>query len=83
MSLVANYDPRQAQGYLSPDEQENEMADEKMSLIEELQNPPRVDGGGLDEPRVVDLMRVAASALSTMIGVAASLARCPQDTDNG
>lgn len=49
------------------------MAEEKMSLIEELQNPPRTEGGRLDEDRVVDLMRVAAGALSTMIGVAASL----------
>jgi len=44
-----------------------------MSLIDELQNPPRTDDGHLDEDRVVDLMRVAADALSTMIGVAASL----------
>jgi hypothetical protein len=49
------------------------MAEEKMSLIDELQNPPRTDDGHLDEDRVVDLMRVAADALSTMIGVAASL----------
>lgn len=50
------------------------MADEKMSLIEELQNPPRLDGGGLDEGRVVDLMRVGAFALSTEIGVASKAA---------
>lgn len=56
------------------------MAAKKMSLIEELQNPPRIDGGHLDENRVVDLMRTAALALSTMIGVAAKAARgCPQD----
>ena len=50
------------------------MAEEKMSLIEELQNPPRIKGGGLDEDKVIDLMRVAADALSTMIGVASKLA---------
>lgn len=54
------------------------MAEEKMSLIEELQNPPRVEGGGLDEDKVVDLMRTAADALSTMIGVAARLSLPPQ-----
>lgn len=42
------------------------MAEEKMTLIEQLQNPPRVDGGDLDEDKVVDLMRAAAFALSTM-----------------
>lgn len=47
------------------------MPDEKMSLIEELQNPPRLQNGRLDEGRVIDLMRIAASSLSTMIGVAA------------
>jgi hypothetical protein len=46
------------------------MAEEKMTLIEQLENPPRVEGGGLDEDKVVDLMRTAAFALSTMIGVA-------------
>ena len=46
------------------------MAKEKMSLIEQLQNPPRIAGGYLDEDKVVDLMRTAAFALSTMIGVA-------------
>ena len=51
------------------------MAEEKMSLIEELQNPPRVEGGALDEARVIDIMRMAALALSTMIGVAAKAAR--------
>jgi hypothetical protein len=56
------------------------MAEQKMSLIEELQNPPRVDGGALDEPKVIDLMRVAADALSTMIGVAAGLAQAPQES---
>ena len=56
------------------------MAEEKMSLIEELQNPPRVDGGRLDENRVIDLMRTAADALSTMIGVAAKAARSPQES---
>ncbi len=50
------------------------MAEEKMSLIEELQNPPRVEGGHLDEDKVIDLMRTAADALSTMIGVASKLA---------
>jgi hypothetical protein len=42
------------------------MAEEKMTLIEQLQNPPRVDGGDLDEDKVVDLMRAAAFALSTV-----------------
>jgi len=50
------------------------MADEKMTLIEQLQNPPRVDGGRLDEDKCTDLMRAAAVALSTMIGVASKLA---------
>lgn len=50
------------------------MAEEKMSLIEELQNPPRLDDGRLDESRTIDLMRVAADALSTMIGAAAKAA---------
>jgi hypothetical protein len=50
------------------------MADKTMSLIEQLQNPPRIMGGHLDEDKVVDLMRTAAFALSTMIGVAAKLA---------
>lgn len=45
------------------------MAEEKMSLIEELQNPPRVDGGTLDESRVIDLMKTAAFALSTQMGI--------------
>lgn len=54
------------------------MAEDKMTLIEELQNPPRVDGGGLDEPKVIDLMRTAADALSTMIGVASKLAAPPR-----
>lgn len=47
------------------------MPEEKMSLIEELRNPPRLDGGRLDEDKVINLMRIAADALSTMIGVAA------------
>lgn len=47
------------------------MTEEKMSLIEELQNPPRVEDGHLDEDKTVDLMRSAAFALSTMSGVAA------------
>ncbi|WP_441235682.1 hypothetical protein [Bradyrhizobium sp. 930_D9_N1_4] len=47
------------------------MANEPMSLIEELQNPPRVDGGRLDESKTIDVMKTAAFALSTMIGVAA------------
>ena len=47
------------------------MAEQKMSLIEELQNPPRTNDGRLDDDRVIDLMRTAANALSTMIGVAA------------
>lgn len=47
------------------------MSDQKMSLIEQLDNPPRIAGGHLDEDQVVDLMRIAALALSTMIGVAA------------
>lgn len=46
------------------------MADEPMSLIEELQNPPRLQDGRLDEDRVIDLMRIAAIDLSIMIGVA-------------
>ena len=50
------------------------MAKEKMSLIEQLQNPPRIAGGYLDEDKVVDLMRTAAFALSTMIGVASKAA---------
>lgn len=50
------------------------MPDEKMTLIEQLQNPPRIEGGHLDEDKVVDLMRTAAFALSTMIGVAAKAA---------
>jgi hypothetical protein len=56
----------------------DQMAEEKMSLIEELQNPPRVEGGGLDEDKAIDLMRTAADALSTMIGVAAGLAAAPR-----
>lgn len=54
------------------------MAEDKMTLIEELQNPPRVDSGALDEPKVIDLMRTAADALSTMIGVASKLAAPPR-----
>lgn len=54
------------------------MAEEKMSLIEELQNPPRMDGGALDESKVIDLMRTAADAISTMIGVASKLAAPPR-----
>ena len=50
------------------------MAEEKMSLIEELQNPPRAEGGALDEPKVIDLMKTAAFALSTQIGVASKAA---------
>ena len=50
------------------------MAEEKMSLIEELENPPRLDDGRLNEDRVIDLMRAASVALSTMIGVAAKAA---------
>ena len=53
---------------------ERQMAKEKMSLIEQLQNPPRIAGGYLDEDKVVDLMRTAAFALSTMIGVASKAA---------
>lgn len=49
------------------------MAEQKMSLIEELQNPPRTQEGRLDEDKVINLMRVAADALSTMIGVASKL----------
>ena len=47
------------------------MAEQEMTLIEQLQNPPYIEGGHLDEDKVVDLMRTAAFALSTMIGVAA------------
>jgi hypothetical protein len=54
------------------------MAEKKMSLIEELQNPPRTEDGRLDESRVIDIMRVAATALSTMIGVAAKAAAIPR-----
>jgi hypothetical protein len=50
------------------------MAEEKMSLIEELENPPRLDNGHLNEGRAIDLMRSAAIALSTMIGVATKAA---------
>lgn len=60
----------------------NKMSEEKMSLIDELQNPPRIDDGHLDEDMVIDLMRVAADALSTMIGVAAkAISQCPQDRE--
>lgn len=54
------------------------MAEEKMSLIEQLQNPPRGDGGHLDEDKTVDLMRTAAFALSTMIRVASKAAAPPR-----
>lgn len=50
------------------------MPEEKMSLIDELLNPPRKQNGKLDEDRVIDLMRTAGNALSTMIGVASKLA---------
>ena len=50
------------------------MAEQEMTLIEQLQNPPRIEGGHLDEDKVVDLMRIAAFALSTMIGVASKAA---------
>jgi hypothetical protein len=50
------------------------MSEQKMTLIEQLQNPPRIEGGHLDEDKVVDLMRTAAFALSTMIGVASKSA---------
>ena len=50
------------------------MAEQQITLIEQLENPPRIEGGHLDEDKVVDLMRVAAFALSTMIGVASKLA---------
>lgn len=46
------------------------MAEQQMSLIEELQNPPRLDNGTLDEAKLIDVMRMAGFALSTMIGVA-------------
>lgn len=51
------------------------MTDQPMSLIEELENPPRLQDGRLDEGRVIDLMRTAAQAYSTMIGVAAKAAQ--------
>jgi hypothetical protein len=50
------------------------MPEEKMSLIDELLNPPRKQNGKLDEERAIDLMRTAGNALSTMIGVASKLA---------
>lgn len=46
------------------------MTEQPMTLIEQLENPPRIAGGHLDEGQTVDLMRTAAFALSTMIGVA-------------
>ncbi len=51
--------------------------EERMTLIEQLHNPPRVDGGGLDEAKTIDIMRAAAFALSTMIGVATKAAAVP------
>ena len=50
------------------------MAEEKMSLIDELLNPPRLEDGQLDADRAIDLMRTAGNALSTMIGVASKAA---------
>lgn len=50
------------------------MADQEMTLIEQLENPPYLEGGRLDQDKVIDLMRTAAFALSTMIGVAAKAA---------
>ncbi len=50
------------------------MAEEKMTLIEQLENPPRTEGGWLDEDKVVDLMRTAALGLRS----AASGAGCGQ-----
>ncbi len=52
--------------------------EERMTLIEQLHNPPRVDGGGLDEAKTIDIMRAAAFALSTMIGVATKAAAVPK-----
>lgn len=49
------------------------MTEQKMSLIEQLQNPPYLEGGALDTGKTVDLMREGAHALSTMIGVASKL----------
>ena len=54
------------------------MAEQEMTLIEQLENPPRLDGGHLDEDKAIDLMRTAAFALSTMIGVASRAAARPQ-----
>ena len=48
--------------------------EERMSLLDELLNPPRLQNGRLDEDRTIDLMRTAGNALSTMIGVAAKAA---------
>lgn len=50
---------------------------DEMTLIEQLQNPPYIDGGYLDPDKTVDLMRTAAFALSTMIGVASKAAARP------
>ena len=50
------------------------MPDQQMSLIEQLENPPRISGGHLDEDKAIELMRTAAFALSTMIGVASKAA---------
>lgn len=58
------------------------MSDQPMSLIEQLENPPRLQDGALDQDKVIDLMRAAAFALSTMIGVAAK-ASAPSPADRG
>lgn len=57
------------------------MAEQEMTLIEQLQNPPRIQGGHLDEDKTVDLMRTAAFALSTMIGVASKAAANHRDNE--
>lgn len=50
------------------------MAEQQMSIIEELRNPQRVEGGALDEARVVMVMEAGADMLNTMIGVACKMA---------
>lgn len=59
------------------------MAEQEMTLIEQLENPPRIEGGHLDEGKVIDLMRTAAFALDTMIGVASKAAGRTPSVSNG
>jgi hypothetical protein len=52
------------------------MSEEKMSLIEELQNPPYLEDGHLDEGRVIDLMQSAAARIEQLEAALRWIADC-------